>query len=51
MYQGNHLKEKQELTNLLEYLQLKYGVGSAKELMELWRNYETEKAERERALC
>lgn len=34
-------------TNLLEYLQLKYGVGSAKELMELWRNYETEKAERE----
>lgn len=34
-------------TNLLDYLQLKYGVGSAKELMELFRNYQTEKAERE----
>ncbi len=33
-------------TNLLDYLQLKYGVGSAKELMELWNNYQEEKAER-----
>lgn len=35
-------------TNLLEYLRLKYGVGSAKELMELWENYRTERAEREK---
>ena len=34
-------------TNLLEYLQLKYGVSSARELMELWDNYREEKAERE----
>ncbi len=34
-------------TNLLEYLQLKYGVGSAKELMDLWENYQVERAERE----
>ena len=34
-------------TNLLDYLQLKYGVGSAKELMELWNNYRAERAERE----
>lgn len=34
-------------TNLLEYLQLKYGVGSAKELMAMWENYQVEKAERE----
>ena len=34
-------------TNLLEYLQLKYGVASARELMDLWENYQTEKAERE----
>lgn len=34
-------------TNLLDYLQLKYGVGSARELMELWENYKEEKAERE----
>ena len=34
-------------TNLLDYLQLKYGVGSAKELMELWNHYRAEKAERE----
>lgn len=35
-------------TNLLDYLQLKYGVGSSKELMELWENYKVEKAEREK---
>lgn len=34
-------------TNLLEYLQLKYGVGSAQELMNMWENYQTEKKERE----
>ena len=34
-------------TNLLQYLQLKYGVGSAKELMDLWENYQVERAERE----
>lgn len=34
-------------TNLLDYLQLKYGVSSAKELMELWNHYRAEKAERE----
>lgn len=34
-------------TNLLEYLQLKYGVGSAKELIDLWENYQVERAERE----
>ena len=34
-------------TNLLEYLQLKYGVSSARELMELWDNYREEKVERE----
>ena len=34
-------------TNLLEYLQLKYGVGSAKVLMDLWENYQVERAERE----
>lgn len=34
-------------TNLLEYLQLKYGVNSARELMEMWENYREEKAERE----
>ena len=34
-------------TNLLDYLQLKYGVDSAKELMALWDSYQEEKAERE----
>ena len=34
-------------TNLLDYLQLKYGVSSAKELLDQFRNYQTEKAERE----
>lgn len=33
-------------TNLLDYLQLKYGVNSAKELMDLWENYRIEKEER-----
>lgn len=34
-------------TNLLEYLYMKYGVSSAKELMQLWENYKLEKEERE----
>ena len=33
-------------TNLLDYLQLKYGVNSARELMDLWENYQVEKEER-----
>lgn len=35
-------------TNLLDYLYLKYGVSSAKELTELWENYKLEKEEREK---
>ncbi len=35
-------------TNLLDYLCLKYGVSSAKELMQLWENYKIEKDEREK---
>ncbi len=35
-------------TNLLDYLYLKYGVSSAKELTELWENYKIEKEEREK---
>ena len=35
-------------TNLLDYLYLKYGVSSAKELMDLWENYQIEKEEREK---
>lgn len=35
-------------TNLLEYLHLKYGVSSASELDELWKNYLLEKDEREK---
>lgn len=35
-------------TNLLEYLYMKYGVNSAKELTELWENYRLEKEEREK---
>lgn len=35
-------------TNLLEYLYMKYGVSSAKELTEMWENYKLEKEERER---
>lgn len=35
-------------TNLLDYLCLKYGVSSAKELMQLWENYKIEKEEREK---
>jgi hypothetical protein len=35
-------------TNLLEYLRLKYGVSSAKELDEMWKNYLLEKDEREK---
>ncbi len=35
-------------TNLLDYLYLKYGVSSAKELMDAWENYQIEKAEREK---
>ncbi len=34
-------------TNLLEYLQLKYGVSSSQELMNMWENYQNEKTERE----
>ena len=33
-------------TNLLEYLYMKYGVSSAKELTEMWGNYKIEKEER-----
>lgn len=35
-------------TNLLDYLYLKYGVSSARELMQLWENYKIEKEEREK---
>ena len=35
-------------TNLLEYLYMKYGVSSAKELTEMWGNYKIEKEEREK---
>ena len=35
-------------TNLLEYLYMKYGVSSAKELTEMWENYKIEKEEREK---
>lgn len=35
-------------TNLLEYLYMKYNVDSAKELKELWEQYVSERAERER---
>lgn len=35
-------------TNLLDYLYLKYGVSSAKELHEMWQNYLVEKEEREK---
>lgn len=35
-------------TNLLEYLYMKYGVSSGKELTEMWENYKLEKEERER---
>lgn len=35
-------------TNLLEYLYMKYGVSSAKELTQLWENYRIEKEEREK---
>lgn len=35
-------------TNLLDYLYLKYGVSSAKELQEMWQNYLIEKEEREK---
>ncbi len=34
-------------TNLLEYLQLKYGVNSAQELIDMWENYKAERKERE----
>ena len=34
-------------TNLLEYLQLKYGVSSAQELFDMWENYKAERKERE----
>lgn len=34
-------------TNLLEYLQLKYGVSSAQELIDMWENYKAERKERE----
>ena len=34
-------------TNLLEYLQLKYGVSSAHELIDMWENYKAERKERE----
>lgn len=34
-------------TNLLEYLQLKYGVSSARELIDMWENYKAERKERE----
>ena len=35
-------------TNLLEYLHMKYGVNSAKELTEMWESYKIEKEEREK---
>lgn len=35
-------------TNLLEYLYMKYGVSSEKELSQLWENYRIEKEEREK---
>lgn len=35
-------------TNLLDYLYLKYGVSSAKELIDLWENYKIEREEREK---
>ncbi len=35
-------------TNLLEYLYMKYGVNSSKELTEMWENYKVEKEEREK---
>lgn len=35
-------------TNLLEYLYMKYGASSAKELSQLWENYRIEKEEREK---
>jgi len=35
-------------TNLLEYLYMKYGVSSAKELTQMWENYKLEKEEREK---
>lgn len=35
-------------TNLLDYLYLKYGVSSAKELMTMWENYQIEREEREK---
>lgn len=35
-------------TNLLEYLYLKYGASSAKELKDTWENYQIEKEEREK---
>ena len=35
-------------TNLLEYLYLKYGVSSGKELSQLWENYKLEREEREK---
>lgn len=34
-------------TNLLEYLQLKYGVSSAQKLIDMWENYKAERKERE----
>ena len=35
-------------TNLLDYLYLKYGVSSARELIDLWDNYKIEREEREK---
>lgn len=35
-------------TNLLEYLYMKYGVSSGKELSQLWENYRLEREEREK---
>ena len=35
-------------TNLLEYLYMKYGVNSSKELTEMWETYKVEKEEREK---
>lgn len=35
-------------TNLLDYLYLKYGVSSARELIDLWENYKIEREEREK---
>ena len=35
-------------TNLLEYLYMKYGVSSGKELSQLWENYKLEREEREK---